>query len=67
MLPAARLQEIVHRAFVPRAPLLRRHALRRELGGDLRQGPPLRLQGLHAGVGRVRIVGGGRRGGPAPP
>src|SRR2546422_11558824 len=56
-LPAARLQQIVNAALMPPTALFGRHALRRELGGDLRQGPPLRLQGLHAGVGRLRVVG----------
>ncbi len=45
--------------------MARAYPFGRELGGDLRQALPLRLQGLQAGIGRVRIGGGGRRGGPA--
>jgi hypothetical protein len=39
----------------------RAQAFRGALGGDLRQGPPLGLVGLHTGLHRVRSVGSGRR------
>lgn len=42
---------------MPPPPLLRRDPLGRQLRGDLLQGQPLRLEGLHAGIGGSRIIG----------
>src|SRR5712691_11239194 len=60
--PPVCLEEIPHRAFVPRLPMAGGDAFGGELGGDLRQGEPLGLQGLHAHNCRVCIVGGRHRG-----